>query len=83
MHFLRVVTLYSEDPDADQYTAEAMFHAGELFAELRPTNPTTDEDKEAYRQGRLRALREFDDCARRFPNSSWARRATEARAQLR
>ncbi len=83
LHYLRVVTLYGDADGAEDYMAESLFHSGELFAELRPASAKTDEDKEAVNKSRARARREWDECVQRFPTSSWARRAQQAKAQLR
>lgn len=67
-HYLRVVTLYGDAPGAEEDCAEAMFHAGELFRELK-------DQGENWRQ---RAVREWNDVIARFPGSDWARQAKQA-----
>ena len=67
-HYLRVVTLYGDAPGAEDDCAEAMFHAGELFKELR--EPGND--------WAARARREWNDVVARFPGTDWARKAKEA-----
>ncbi len=80
LHFLRVVTLYSDASGVDDYVAESLFRAGQMFSELAPQNPKTEEEKAARSQGRSRAKREWADCDRRFPRSEWAKRARTALA---
>lgn len=81
LHFLRVVTLYGDAPGADPYLAEALFRSGELFNELRPANPTSEEEKQESTMARLRARREWQECMQRFPNSPWAQKARAAMSQ--
>lgn len=70
-HFLRVVTLYGTAEGADEDCAEAMYHAGALFKELRDQGPDWG----------LRARREWNECTSRFPGSPWARKAKLALAE--
>jgi outer membrane protein assembly factor BamD (BamD/ComL family) len=67
-HYLRVVTLYSDEPGTDEDCAEAMFHAGELFRELKDQGP----------DWLARARREWNDVIARYPGTEWSRRAKEA-----
>jgi TolA-binding protein len=68
MHYLRVVTLYGDAEGTDEDCAEAMFHAGTLFKELKDQGPDWN----------LRARREWNDVVARFPGSPWARKAKSA-----
>lgn len=67
-HFLRVVVLYGDVEGTDEDTAEAMFHAGELFRELR------DQGSDWVQ----RARREWNEVIARYPGSDWARKAKQA-----
>lgn len=67
-HYLRVVTLYSDEPGADEDCAEAMFRAGELFRELKDQGPDWI----------ARARREWTEVIARYPGTEWSRRAKEA-----
>lgn len=67
-HYLRVVTLYGDAQGADEDCAEAMFHAGELFRELKDQAPDWNQ----------RARREWKDVVDRFPGSEWAKQARQA-----
>ena len=75
LHFLKVITLYGNEPGADEWMAESLFRAGELFNELRPTQANTDEEKEKAADARRRARREWQECVQRFPRSQWAAKA--------
>ena len=70
LHYLRVVILYGEEPGAEEDCAEAMYHAGFLFRELKALGPD-------YGQ---RAVREWRELVDRFPGSAWATRAKNALA---
>ena len=77
-HFLRVVVLYADaNPDA---AAEAQFHAGELFYDLRPT---AADQKEKSVQYFLRARRELQGVVQDYPGSPWAKQASARLATLR
>jgi tetratricopeptide (TPR) repeat protein len=78
LHFLKVVTLYGNEPGAEEWMAESLFRSGELFNELRPAQAKTEEDKAAVLMARLRARREFQECIQRFPRSEWAQKARRA-----
>ncbi len=75
LHFLKVVTLYGSTPGAEDYLAESLYYAGELFKELAPLKRTTDEEKSKAREANMRAVREWRECIQRFPRSSWAKKA--------
>ena len=75
LHFLKVVTLYGNEPGAGEYMAESLYRSGELFNELRPAQSKTDEEKAAVSMARLRARREWQECAQRFPRSPWGIKA--------
>ncbi len=77
LHFLRVVTLYGSAPGAEEYMAESMYTAGELFYELRPTKSDSQADKDQARTYRSYARREWRECAMRYPNSPWGRKAAQ------
>lgn len=68
--FLRTATIYAEGTSGD-LVARALFHAGECFVKLQDSANWKD-----------RARREFSECERRFPKSSWAERAKRARQTL-
>ncbi len=79
LHFLKVVTLYGNEPGAEEWMAESLYRAGELFNELRPTGAAADDDKDkvkaAITMARQRARREWRACVQRFPRSPWAEKA--------
>lgn len=66
--FLRVVSLYGDEPGAEEDCAESMFRAGELFRELKAEGP----DYAA------RARREWNEVIAQFPGSVWAQKAKQA-----
>jgi TolA-binding protein len=68
--FLRTASIYAEGTPGEQ-VARALFHAGQCFAKLQDSEDWKD-----------RARREFSDCERRFPKSSWAEPAKRARQSL-
>lgn len=69
-HYMRVVVLYSEEPGTDEDAAEAGYHAGELFRELKDTAPDYP----------ARARREWAEVASKYPGTTWALRSREAMA---
>jgi tetratricopeptide (TPR) repeat protein len=83
LHFLRVVTLYGNAEDADDYMAEALFRAGELFSVLRPAKATDDESKEKRKEYLRRARRELSECVKRYGHTAWGQRARAALASLK
>ena len=72
-----MVTLYGSAPGAEEYLAESMFRSGQLFNEMRPANTETDEQKAEARKLRSYAVREWRECAGRYPNSPWGRKAAQ------
>jgi len=74
--YLRVVVLHADAEDAADFVAAAQFHAGETFVQLAP------EDAAGAADAKARARREWDEVARRFPKSEWAKRARTAAAGL-
>jgi len=68
LHYLRVVVLYGDASGAEDDCAEAMFHAGELFRELRDQGP----------DWMARARREWTEVKARFPGTIWAQKAEQA-----
>jgi len=75
LHFLKVVTLYGDTPGAEDWNAESLFRAGELFNELRPMQTATEEEKADALMARMRAQREWRECVQRYPSSQWAKKA--------
>ncbi|MCE9635934.1 MAG: hypothetical protein K8T90_09530 [Planctomycetes bacterium] len=69
-HYLRVVTLYGEAAGAEDDCAEAMFHAGELFREL----------KDQGADWPSRARREWSEVVSTYPGTVWAQKSKEALA---
>lgn len=67
-HYLRVVCLYGDAAGTEDDCAEAMFHAGELFRELR------DQGQDWM----ARARREWTEVKARFPGTVWAQKAEQA-----
>jgi tetratricopeptide (TPR) repeat protein len=69
-HYQRVVTLYGDAQGAEDDCAEAMFHSGELFRELKDQGP----------DWAARARREWSEVVDQFPGSVWAQKSKEALA---
>jgi TolA-binding protein len=74
--YLRVVLLHADAEDASDFVAAAQFHAGETFLQLAADDPASAAEAKA------RARREWDEVARRYPKSEWAKRARTAAAGL-
>jgi len=70
--YLKSALLYGDADGASDFVAAAQFHAGETFLELAPDDPA------GAAEAKARARREWEDLARRFPKSDWAKRARAA-----
>ena len=75
LHFLRVITLYSGAPGADDFAAESHYRAGEAFREL--ANDQKDQDEK--RRLLSYASREWRECAQMYGHTEWGRRAGAGR----
>ena len=76
-NFLRVGCLYGKSEGAEDYHAESLYQAGQMFRELRPTG-TSDADKETKRRWERYAQNEWRQCQRRYPGSHWASESARA-----
>lgn len=74
-HFLRVATLYGDAPGAEDYHAESLYQAGQMFMELRPTK---EQDAEKKKRWESYARNEWRQCQRLYPGSHWAQESARA-----
>lgn len=76
-NFLRVACLYGSADGAEDYHSEALYQAGQMFMELRPTG-ATEKEKETKKRWESYARNEWRECQRLYPGSYWAKESLRA-----
>lgn len=77
-HYLRVVCLYGTVDGAEDYHGEALYQAGQMFIELRPTDTSSEEAKDQKTRWTGYARNEWNECRRLYPGTFWAQESERA-----